>query len=256
MTELTQPLVKTVLSKYGQAEEIEQYAHLVDKGLYEEERRLVDKYFSRKGKVLVMGCGCGREALALRDQGFEVVGIDLQPQMIARAKRIAEERKKAVPFFVMDACQLDFTAASFDGVFMFGSALTYIPFRRNRLRSLHEVRRVLKPGGLVMLNTQSRNSRLKYRVYFALVNPWRKWQKKWRNRASLEEGDRFGINVSGARSKGWVYFHMYAMEEVLNDLSEAGLNPIDYRSRKDILAGIEDSRGVENDYMIYFVATK
>lgn len=256
MADLKQHLSETVLSKYSQQEEIDRYARMVDEGLEEEERILVDKYLSRKGKVLVIGCGCGREAFALRDKGFEATGIDIQPHMIDRARKIAEARKTSVPFLVMDAGRLDFTDASFDYVLMFGSVLTYIPFRQNRLAALREARRVLKPGGILMLNTPSRNSNLKYRVYFALVNTWRKWKKKWCGRVSLEEGDRFGINVSGVRSKGWVYFHMYALDEVLNDLREVGLNPIDYRSRKDIRSGVEDSRGVENDYHIYFVAKK
>lgn len=256
MMDLKQKLVATVLAKYGQEEELTWHARAVDKGLHEEERRLVDKHLARRGKVLVVGCGGGREALALRDKGFEVTGIDFQPQMIERAKKIAEERKKGVSFLVMDACRLDFPDASFDGVVMFGSVLTYIPFRKNRLASLRETRRILKPGGILILNFQSRNSSLKYRVYFMLVNAWRRWKKKWLGLPSLEEGDRYGIHVSGARSKGWVYFHMYALDELLNDLREAGLNPIDYRSRKDILSGVEESRGVENDYMIYVIAKK
>lgn len=256
MADLKQNLVETVLSKYGREEELEWHARVADKGLYREEQRLVDRHFPRKGKALVIGCGGGREALALCDQGFEVTGIDHQPQMIERARKNAEERKKAVPFLIMDACRLDFTGDSFDYVLMFGSILTNIPFRQNRLAALREARRVLKPGGILMLNTPSRNSRLKYRAYFALVNAWRRWKKKWLGWTSLEEGDRFGIHVSGARSKGRAYFHMYAMDEVFNDLKEAGLMPIDYRSRKDILSGVEESRGVENDYMIYIVSKK
>lgn len=256
MTDLQQKLVESVLSKYGQEEELEWHDRVADKGLHKEEQRLVDRHFSRKGKVLVIGCGGGRETLALCDQGFEVAGIDIQPQMIERARKNAEERKKAVTFLSMDACRLDFTGESFDYVLMFGSILTNIPFRKNRLASLREVRRILKPGGILMLNTPSRNSRLKYRAYFAVVNAWRRWKKKWLGWTSLEEGDRFGIHVSGARSRGWAYFHMYALDELLNDLKEAGLMTIDYRSRRDILAGIEESRRMENDYMIYIVSKK
>lgn len=256
MKDLKQKLVESVLSKYGREEELEWHAQAADKGLYKEEQRLVDRHFFRKGKVLVIGCGGGREALALCDQGFEVTGIDIQPKMIERARKNAEERKKTVSFLIMDACRLDFTGESFDYVLMFGSILTYIPFRKNRLASLRDVRRILKPGGILMLNSPSRNSCLKYRAYFALVNAWRRWKKKWLGWTSLEEGDRYGIHVSGARSRGWTYFHMYAMDELLNDLREAGFIPIDYRSRKDILSGVEESRGVENDYMIYIVSKK
>lgn len=256
MADLKQQLTATVLAKYGRAEELEWHAREARRGLYREEQRLVDKHFARRGKVLVVGCGGGREALALRAQGFEAAGIDLQPQMIARARRNADEMKLDTAFLVMDACRLEFAGESFDYALMLGSILTYIPFRENRLAALREVRRILRPGGLLILNSQSRNSRLKYRLYFALVNAWRRWKKQWLGWPALEAGDRYGTRVSGARSRGRVYFHMYALDELSRDLKEAGLMPIDCRSRRDILAGAEEQPGRENDYMIYLVAKK
>ena len=37
-------------------------------------------------RVLVVGCGTGRHSLSLREQGFEVVGIDPSPAMVERAR--------------------------------------------------------------------------------------------------------------------------------------------------------------------------
>ena len=42
------------------------------------------------GPVLELGCGTGRVALAIADAGIDVVGVDISPRMIERAKAKAE----------------------------------------------------------------------------------------------------------------------------------------------------------------------
>ena len=44
------------------------------------------------GLILDLGCGIGRHALLLAEYGFNVVGVDISPDFIAYAGRIAEKR--------------------------------------------------------------------------------------------------------------------------------------------------------------------
>jgi SAM-dependent methyltransferase len=131
-----------------------------------------------------------------------------------------------------------------------------VPGKKNRIRILEEVKRVLKPDGVLILDTQSRNSRWKYRIYFFVVNPWRKFLKKLFNLGRLEPGDRFGQKVSAAESKGKVFFHMYSMKEMIDDIHTAGLKVVECRSREELEKDVETPELREKDYFIYCVVRK
>ena len=43
--------------------------------------------------VLDLACGIGRHSVILAEKGFKVVGIDISPEYIELAKKLAEEKK-------------------------------------------------------------------------------------------------------------------------------------------------------------------
>ncbi|MDP6041123.1 MAG: class I SAM-dependent methyltransferase, partial [Candidatus Latescibacteria bacterium] len=69
-----------------------------------------------EGRVLDIGCGPGRHAIYLQDQGFDVLGIDASPLAI----KVAKERglKKAR---VLRATQISSRLGQFDTILMMGS---------------------------------------------------------------------------------------------------------------------------------------
>jgi SAM-dependent methyltransferase len=103
---------------------------------------------SRKqsGKVLVLGCGRGYDAIALAEHGFEVTAIDFAPTAIAAARTLAAEAEVSIRWLQADIFALD---ASFDGwadvVFEHTFFCTLEPASRPRYREL--VSRLVKPGG-------------------------------------------------------------------------------------------------------------
>ena len=52
----------------------------------------VSKLFSPGSRILDIGCGLGREAFALHDLGFEVVGIDISKEVISRVKQLSADK--------------------------------------------------------------------------------------------------------------------------------------------------------------------
>ncbi|ASJ17542.1 methyltransferase [Thermococcus chitonophagus] len=106
---------------------------------------LLIKYMKRKGKVLDLACGVGGFSFLLEDHGFEVVGIDISEDMIARAKRYAQERESKVEFILGDAKNLPFNDRDFDYVIFIDSLVHFTPLELNQV--FKEVRRVLKPDG-------------------------------------------------------------------------------------------------------------
>jgi phosphoethanolamine N-methyltransferase len=101
----------------------------------------------RDKRVLDIGCGIGGPAFFLaRNYGANVVGTDLEPQLIELAKQRAKKHglEAKTEFQVVEAGPLDFPDESFDFVVSSG-AFTQIS---NKLEMFKEVLRVLKPGGV------------------------------------------------------------------------------------------------------------
>lgn len=88
--------------------------------------------------VLDVGCGEGTLARYLADQGHQVVGIDLDPSVLP-------DDDENTHFMIGDATGLPFADASFDAV------VSVMVLHQTRLElALVEMRRVVRPGGLVV----------------------------------------------------------------------------------------------------------
>jgi phosphatidylethanolamine/phosphatidyl-N-methylethanolamine N-methyltransferase len=101
-----------------------------------------------QGRVLEVGVGTGLSLPAYRRQ-LEIVGIDLSPEMLEKAReRVAEERLTNVTgLHEMDAGDLKFPDASFDTVVAM-YVMTVVPDPEKVMR---ELARVCRPGGEVIL---------------------------------------------------------------------------------------------------------
>lgn len=122
----------------------QKYREIGQQGLYEREREIVERHFTnRDGRVLDLGCGTGRTTQPLAELGFDVIGVDLSESMISNARDIHPDQT----FQVGDATNLDFPSESFDYILFAGRGLDDIRPAEARMRALHEIRRVLKPGG-------------------------------------------------------------------------------------------------------------
>lgn len=94
--------------------------------------------------VADLGCGPGRHAQALQDQGFRVIGIDLSAAMVALAR-------PHVPVVRADLRRPPLAPASADALWSYASFL-HVP-RADSSATLAAWRRIAKPGAPLMLST-------------------------------------------------------------------------------------------------------
>lgn len=105
-------------------------------------------HLPKKGKILDIGCGPGRDAKVFIEQGFTVTGIDISPKMIALAKRHFSEAQ----FIVMDIENLEFPKNSFDGIWA-SASLLHIK-QASLFSVLKNVWALLKSGGIFYLSVK------------------------------------------------------------------------------------------------------
>jgi len=115
-------------------------------------RPVLDRVGIRPGeRVLELGPGPGAFTVeAARRAGTEgrLIAVDIQPRMIAQVeKRIQQAGLTNVETHVADAYHLPLEDGSVDRAFL----VTVLPEIPNQARALAELRRVLRPGGLLSI---------------------------------------------------------------------------------------------------------
>jgi SAM-dependent methyltransferase len=112
------------------------------------DRQLLDCFAASvrdAGTACDMGCGPGHVARYLHQQGVRMCGVDLSPAMVERARRLTP----GVEFREGDMMALDVVDGTWVGIVALYSII-HIP-RADMGRTLGELRRVLRPGGLLLL---------------------------------------------------------------------------------------------------------
>jgi phosphatidylethanolamine/phosphatidyl-N-methylethanolamine N-methyltransferase len=124
------------------------YDHTFGRFTTEGRRHAVEIINQSRGRVLEVGVGTG---LSLPSYGrhLEIVGIDLSPEMLdkAREKVVEEGLRNITGLHEMDAGELSFADASFDTVVAM-YVITVVPEPEKVMR---ELARVTKVGGQVIL---------------------------------------------------------------------------------------------------------
>ncbi|MGA4844369.1 class I SAM-dependent methyltransferase [Streptomyces sp. G45] len=103
--------------------------------------------------VLDMGCGTGRFTVLMAEAGAKVSGLDISQAMLDQARQKLAERGHTADLREGDMAHLPFDDASFDTVTSM-LALMHIPLE-DRQAVFHEVRRVLRPGGRILLGVKN-----------------------------------------------------------------------------------------------------
>lgn len=121
-----------------------------------------DFYCRRLGpapkRVLELGCGTGRVALALAAEGYSVLGIDLAEPMLRRAvakrQRLPPAEARNVQFRLHDLLTLELPYR-FDAVLVPFYTINHLSGRAQRVQALKTIARHLKPGGISVIHACS-----------------------------------------------------------------------------------------------------
>jgi SAM-dependent methyltransferase len=189
------------------------------------------RYLPGAGLVLDAGCGPGRYTIDVArswaapmcaaprcgaQQGYRVVMCDLLWEMLRLGRDKVSEAGVSERVYTPvagDLAALPYADGVFDVVLCLGAPLSHLLERGPRVRAVHELARVARPGARVFLTGISRLAAYRGGVYWGL---WERWDQ---------------ITTPEARATGYVpgypVWYTFAPGELEGLAKEAGLQVID-----------------------------
>ena len=110
---------------------------------------LIEKLNPSSGATMLdVACGKGRHSLQLAEKGFDVTGIDISPQSIAEAQKMAHDKLR---FFVHDMRQ-PFHINYFSYVFNFFTSFGYFDTQREHYAAMRSIAQSIKLSGKFVID--------------------------------------------------------------------------------------------------------
>ncbi len=124
------------------------------------------------GTILDAGVGTGRN-MPFYPEGAKVVGVDLSPAMLARARRRRDALGLDVELKEMDVLRTSFPDDAFDGVV--ATFLFCVLAPEHQAPALKELARICKPDGQIRLLEYATSADPLRRLIMKLWAPWVRW---------------------------------------------------------------------------------
>ena len=193
----------------------------IDSGLDPAEAAIVARFVTAADRVLIVGCGTGRDVIPLVRAGCQVVGIDPVAEAVATARSALETRQlhcSIIEGYFEDTA----VAGRFDVILFSNHCYSHIPERTRRVAVLEKAGGQLEPGGRVLVTylASSSPSRRPVRVMQTVARLSRSdWQP--------EVGDHL-VPLDAARGR-FGYEHFFAPGELEQEAAGAGLIVLPHR---------------------------
>jgi len=184
--------------------------------------------------LIDIGCGNGRHLVEAIDKNTIVIGLDISRNLLTISRgNIPLEKRKKLHLIQGTATHLPLNNNSCD-LALYIATLHTIRTRKERMQSLFDLYRILKPGNMALISVWAREQD-RFKDHF---------KKDERATTNLEKGD---IIIYWRQHKLNIprFYHLYTKEEFTEDIQETGFQIID----------LEDAKLTSNDSVDNYFAT-
>jgi len=151
---------KAVMIEHDNLEDFRdaQLYDLQDEG-YDDDYPLTEQWArATGGPLLDLACGTGRMALRMAALGYQVTGVDITPEMIARARQKASQQAVSIDWVVADARTFHLEQ-QFSFIYMLENAWQFFLTREDQEALLARVREHVLPEGCFLFETRNPSPR-------------------------------------------------------------------------------------------------
>ena len=232
---------ETVREDFNSVETVIYYARAAHgMGLWESERRLIERYFpDRSMPLLEAGCGAGRVTIGLWEAGYrQLTAFDFAEELVDQARSLAAERgANSIRWHVADATRLAtgngpsgvaledkhpsrraesfaYPHSTFDGTLFLFNGLMQIPGRENRRAAMRGLHALCRAGAHFIFTTHDRDEPAERHLWIAEAERWARGEQDPR---LPDYGDRYFTHEHGR-----TFMHLPDRLEVLADLETTG----------------------------------
>ena len=186
----------------------------VDAGLSPAERQVYGQYLRQADRILLVGCGTGRDLIGLRLLGYDVTGLEPVPEVVERARQHLARRAVSarVETGLIQTANLD---GRYDAVIFSNGCYSLLQGSSIRIATLSRIARHLSADGRIIVSYQPARKQ----------SSIGRWLTRTAARLSAadwtpEPGDTFSRETTGT---GPVRFHhAFAPDELARECESAG----------------------------------
>jgi SAM-dependent methyltransferase len=182
----------------------------------------------KSAKILDLCCGIGRHSLELARRGYQVVGVDLTEEYLAKARSQARNENLNIQFVRSDMrrfCQIE----SFEAVINMFTAFGYFEIEAENKRVLANIYCSLRKGGTLLIDMMGKE-------VLARIYQERDWHaedgriflRECKMKQNWSWADNRWIVLENGKTKEFRFGHrVYSAVEIAGLLKECGFSSVD-----------------------------
>ena len=222
----------------------------------------IEKIFRRRGlpgnTVLDLACGTGSLTRELADRGYEMIGVDLSPEMLAEAAEKNRDVEGIAPIFLCQPMEKLDLYGTIDACVCCLDSVNYVTSPAKLRKAFERVHLFLMPGGLFIfdVNSEEKLRGLDGQVFLdETEDTYCVWRAEYSDRSRICSYfmDIFRLDEESGQWERGEELHeerAYTVEELTEFLKQAGFLDIKVYGNRKLRAP------VPGEDRIFFVARK